>query len=123
MSDEIEIHRYKELKFPEQKDTWKDVLKIMETPQWTDFTLRTKDSTEVRCLKVILAARSKVFKGMFELSNEENELVLNEMTGDTLKTVVDCRYGRRVTLASRKQVLPSVRSRTRYTIYSFSKHP
>ncbi len=77
------------------KDTWEDVLKIVETPQLTDFTLQANDLTEARCHKLILAARSNVFKTMFEVSNKENELVVVEMTGDTLRAMVDCMYGRR----------------------------
>ncbi len=89
--------------FVKREDVWKDLRKIVETSQLTDFTLRAKDSTEVHCHKLVLAANSKFFKGMFEVSEDvedENELVFSDITGEALKAMVDYMYGRKVTLTS-----------------------
>ncbi len=90
-------------KFLERPNTWNYVQAIAKTSHLTDFTLRAKDSTEVRCHKLVLAAGSKVFQNMFEACNndgKEKELVLDEMTGEALEALVDYLYGRRVMLTS-----------------------
>ena len=81
---------------------WDDLNEVMGDNELTDFTLRGKDSKEFHCHKIILAARSPVFKDMFLSSKDpqEKNLVLQEMTCDGLQAMIDHMYGRKGELRS-----------------------
>ena len=81
---------------------WDDLNEVMGDDELTDFTLRGKDSKEFHCHKIILAARSPVFKDMFLSSKDpqEKNLVLQEMTCDGLQAMIDHMYGRKGELRS-----------------------
>eukprot|EP00092_Neocalanus_flemingeri_P022961 GFUD01024893.1.p1 GENE.GFUD01024893.1~~GFUD01024893.1.p1 ORF type:complete len:633 (+),score=228.00 GFUD01024893.1:113-1900(+) len=55
-----------------------------------DITLCSKDSGEVRAHKIILAAQSEYFKGMFR--NEKKERIEMNISAETLRTVVKTLY-------------------------------
>ncbi len=72
MGDDVIIRHFEELEYWGKTDIWKDVLAIADNPKLADFKLVANDSTEVHCHKIILAARSTVFKTMFEVCCEQN---------------------------------------------------
>jgi len=56
----------------------------------SDITLCSKDNGEVKAHKIILAAQSEYFKGMFR--NEKKDRIEMNITADTLKMVVKTLY-------------------------------
>ncbi len=92
--DDVVIRR--SVEFEAQEKVWEDVRKVVDGPLFADFKLVAKDGTEITCHKLILAARSKFFRTMFEVCRSEGFLVLKEMDGEVLQAFVDFIYGRPV---------------------------
>ncbi len=103
VGNDVEIKHSEEPEYWVKSNVWKDVLELADNPTFADFKIVAKDGTEVHCHKVVLAARSTVFKTMFEAC-DENMVGLQEMNRDVLKAFVDYMYGRTVKLTPPEMV-------------------